>query len=128
MVNVFWPTFIVYAFLFVFETVSLYLYWYGWDVMMNKKWLHIFLGVCLNLAGFLIMIVSNAWATFMASPILMPESTPLLTKVWAAVNNPTWWPVNIHRIIGNIVLGGFVCGAYAAVKYLSAKTQEEKAH
>ncbi len=128
MVGVFWPTFIVYAFLFVFETVSLYLYWYGWDVMMNKKWLHITLGILLNIAGFLIMIVSNAWATFMASPILMPESTPLLTKVWAAVDNPTWWPVNVHRIIGNIVFGGFVCGAYAAVKYLSAKTQEEKAH
>ncbi|MEK6577460.1 MAG: cytochrome ubiquinol oxidase subunit I, partial [Nitrospirota bacterium] len=128
MTNVFWPTYIVYALLFVFETISLYLYWYGWDVMMNKKWLHITLGVCLNLAGFLIMIVSNAWVTFMASPILMPEATPLLTKTWAAVNNPTWWPVNIHRIIGNIVFGGYVCGAYAAVRYLSAKTQEEKAH
>lgn len=128
MTNVFWPTYIVYAFLFAFETLSLYLYWYGWDVMMNKKWLHIFLGVCLNLAGFLIMIVANAWATFQASPVLMPESVPLLTRTWAAVHNPTWWPVNVHRIIGNIVFGGFVCGAYAGVKYLAAKTDEERAH
>ena len=66
----------------------------------------------------------------MTSPILMPwyEARPLLTKVWAAVHNPTWWPLNIHRIIGNIVFGGYVCGAYAGVKYLAAKTDEEKAH
>ena len=61
MINVFWPTYVVYALLFVFETINRYLYWYGLDVMMNKKWLHITLGVCLNLAGFLIMIVTNAW-------------------------------------------------------------------
>lgn len=128
MTNVFWPTYAVYALLFVFETITLYLYWYGWDVMQNKKWLHLTLGFLLNLAGFLIMIVSNAWVTFMASPVLMPEGTPLLTKTWAAVHNPTWWPVNIHRIIGNIVFGGFVCGAYAGVKYLAAKTDEERAH
>jgi len=36
--------------------------------------------------------------------------------------------VNVHRIIGNVVLGGFMCGAYAGVKYLGAKTKEEREH
>jgi hypothetical protein len=37
-------------------------------------------------------------------------------------------PVNIHRIIANVAFGGFVVGAYAAVKFMGSKTEEDKAH
>ena len=37
-------------------------------------------------------------------------------------------PVNIHRLIANVAFGGFVVGAYAAVKFMGAKTEEDKAH
>jgi hypothetical protein len=51
-----------------------------------------------------------------------------IARAWAATWNPTWWPVNIHRIIANVVLGGYICGAYAGIRYLSAKTPEERSH
>ena len=51
-----------------------------------------------------------------------------LGTVWEAVNNFTWMPVNIHRLIGNIAFGGSIVAAYAAFRYLVAKTEEEKAH
>jgi hypothetical protein len=51
-----------------------------------------------------------------------------MARAWAATWNPTWWPVNIHRIIANVVLGGYICGAYAGIRYLSAKSQEERDH
>ena len=41
--DIFFPSFVVYCGLFLVETATLYLYWYGWDVMQgNKKPLHLF--------------------------------------------------------------------------------------
>ena len=37
-------------------------------------------------------------------------------------------PINIHRIIANVAFGGSVAAAYAAFKFLQAKTDEERAH
>jgi hypothetical protein len=73
------------------------------------------------------MIVPNSWATFQASPVVIAEGTDL-ARAWAATWNPTWWPVNIHRLIANVVLGGFMCGAYAGIRYLAAETSEERDH
>ena len=126
--EIFYPTYFFYAGLFVVETIVLYLYWYGWDAMQSRKRLHLFLGFLLNLIGFFIMIVSDAWLSFQASPVVLAEGLTGWPRLWAAIHNPTWNPVNIHRIIGNVVFGGFVCGAYAGVKYLGAKTQEEREH
>ncbi len=126
--EIFYPTYFVYVGLFVVETFVLYLYWYGWDAMQGHKKLHLFLGFLLNLIGFFIMIVSDAWLSFQASPVVLADDLTGWPRIWAAVHNPTWNPVNIHRIIGNVVFGGFVCGAYAGVKYLGARTQEEREH
>jgi cytochrome d ubiquinol oxidase subunit I len=128
MTDVFYPTFGIYALLFLLETATLYLYWYGWDAMQERKKLHLFLGFLLNLFAIFLMAVPNAWATFQASPVILAQGTGVLERTWAAVNNPTWMPVNLHRFIANIVLGGFICGAYAGIRYLGAKTQEEREH
>ena len=126
--DVFFPSFIVYCLLFLLETVTLYLYWYGWDAMQgNKKWFHISLGFLLNLFALGIMIVPNSWATFQASPVVVADGTAL-ERAWAATWNPTWWPVNIHRLIANVVLGGFICGAYAGIRYLLAANKGEREH
>lgn len=126
--DIFFPSFIVYCLLFLLETVTLYLYWYGWDAMQgNKKTFHLFLGFLLNVFALGIMVVPNAWATFQASPVVVAEGTAI-ERAWAATWNPTWWPVNIHRLIANVVLGGFICGAYAGIRYLLAASQEEREH
>ncbi|MDE0638330.1 MAG: cytochrome ubiquinol oxidase subunit I [Candidatus Poribacteria bacterium] len=169
--GIFGPTMIFYVVLFFGETFTLYLYSYGWDRMRGRfKWVHLVLGVLLNVWGTAIMFVSNTWLTYQTSPATMfgklsdetkeawiensiaqnPELTraellegvtdktviPLhnettgefLGNVWEAVNNFTWMPVNIHRLIGNIAFGGSIVAAYAAFRYLVAKTKEEKAH
>jgi len=127
--DIFFPSFVVYSALFLLETVTLYLYWYGWDTMQGggMKVLHLFLGFLLNVFAFFIMIVPNSWATFQASPVVITEGSSL-ARAWAATWNPTWWPVNVHRLIANVVLGGFICGAYAGVRYLSVTTAEEREH
>jgi cytochrome bd ubiquinol oxidase subunit I len=128
LTDVFFPSFLVYSVLFLLETATLYLYWYGWDAMQGgKKGVHLFLGFLLNVFAFFIMIVPNSWATFQASPVVITEGS-MWARAWAATWNPTWWPVNVHRLIANVVLGGFICGAYAGLKYLMAASHEDRVH
>ena len=129
LTDIFFPSFLLYCLLFLFETATLYLYWYGWDAMQygRKKTLHVFLGFLLNFFALFIMIVPNAWATFQSSPVVISEGSAF-ERAWAATWNPTWWPINIHRLIANVVLGGYICGAYAGVRYLSVKNQEDREH
>jgi hypothetical protein len=74
------------------------------------------------------MFIANAWLTFMMSPGGIDLETGALTNLWKAIDNPTWWPINIHRLIANVALGGAIAAAYAAFRFLMAHTEEEKAH
>ena len=128
MTSIFFPTYWVYALLFFVETFIVYLWYYGWDWLSGpRKWIHVTLGVLSNLAGTAILVVANSWVTFMMSPAGVDESGALKGSVWAAINNFTWMPINIHRLIANIVFGGTIAAAYAAFRFLSATTDEERA-
>jgi cytochrome d ubiquinol oxidase subunit I len=128
MTSVFFPTYWIYAALFFAETFTVYLWYYGWDWLSgSRKWIHVSLGVLSNLFGTAILFVANSWVTFMVSPAGVTEAGVLKGSVWAAINNFTWMPINIHRLIANIVFGGTIAAAYAAFRFLSAKTDEERA-
>jgi cytochrome bd-type quinol oxidase subunit 1 len=125
MMSVFSPTFLPYVGLFFFEAFFLYTYYYGWGKFSPR--IHLLLGVGLNVVGTGIMLIANAWLTFMTSPAGVSEKGAVIST-WAAVRNFTWMPINVHRIIANVAFGGSIAGAYAAVKFLQAKTDEERAH
>ncbi len=128
MTSIFYPTYWVYALLFFAETFTVYLWYYGWNWLRgSRKWIHVGLGVLSNLFGTAILVVANSWVTFMMSPAGITESGALKGSVWAAINNFTWMPINIHRLIANIVFGGTIAAAYAAFRFLGAKTDEERA-
>jgi cytochrome bd-type quinol oxidase subunit 1 len=127
--GVFHDAMYIYALLFFLESITLYLYYYFWDRMQKQKGLHVLLGILLNVWGTIIMMIANSWAAFMMSPVGIEKDTAnFIGTVWEATANPLWMPLNLHRLLGNIAFGGFICGAYAAIRYLGAKTQEEKAH
>jgi cytochrome bd-type quinol oxidase subunit 1 len=125
LMSVFSPTFLPYVLLFFLEAFFLYAYYYGWGKF--HPLLHLFFGIMLNVVGTAIMFIANAWLTFMMSPNGVSETGAVLS-VWDAVNNHTWMPINVHRIIANIAFGGSVAAAYAAFKFLQAETDEERAH
>jgi cytochrome bd-type quinol oxidase subunit 1 len=128
MTSIFFPTYGIYAGLFFLETFTVYIWYYGWDWLSgSRKWIHVSLGVLSNLFGTAILLVANSWVTFMMSPAGIDDSGALKGSVWAAVHNFTWMPINIHRLIANIVFGGTICAAYAAFRFLGAKTDEERA-
>jgi cytochrome bd ubiquinol oxidase subunit I len=119
----------VYALLFFVESVTAYIYYYMWDRMSGHKGWHILFGVMLNVWGTIIMMVANSWASFMMSPTgIDPETGTFIGTIWEATNNGLWMPLNLHRMLGNIAFGGFICGAYAAIRYLGAANQQERAH
>jgi cytochrome bd-type quinol oxidase subunit 1 len=125
LMHVFSPTFLPYVLLFFAEAGFLYTYYYGWGKFSPK--VHLALGVGLNVVGTGIMVIANAWLTFMTSPNGISE-TGALISTWEAVHNFTWMPINIHRTIANVSFGGSIAAAYAAFKFLHASTDEERAH
>ena len=129
MSGIFHESFYIYAFFFFGETFVLYFYYYSWDRLKNRKGIHISAGVLLNIIGLIIMGISNSWATYMMSPSgIDPETMKFTGTLMDAIWNPLWNPLNLHRILGNAVFGGYVAGAYAAVKFLTAQTEEDRAH
>ncbi|MGQ0604368.1 MAG: cytochrome ubiquinol oxidase subunit I [Anaerolineales bacterium] len=142
--DIFSPTYALYGLLFFAEAFTMYFYLYSWDRLtgQNKKW-HLWTGVLLNIFGVLIMLIANSWLTYMMSPPVVEVNSetsevigtglnPLTLEwtgtLWQAINNALWGPLNIHRFIGNVAFGGFIVGAYAAVRFLNAKTAEARAY
>jgi cytochrome bd-type quinol oxidase subunit 1 len=122
----------VYVSIFFFESFTLYLYYYGWDrwKVGRAKIGHWALGILLNVWGTLVMFIADSWLTYMMTPPrdVTPDTVPGTIKLWHAILNHTWMPINIHRLIGNVVFGGAIVGAYASYRFLAAKTDAERAH
>ncbi len=125
LVKIFSWTFLPYVLLFFLEAFFLYAYYYGWGKLSPR--LHLFIGLMLNLVGTAIMFIANAWLTFMNTPNGIDDMGNL-TSLWEAINNYTWMPINIHRLIANVAFGGAIGAAYGAFKFLGAKTLAAKAH
>ena len=107
------------AFIVVYAT-------YSWS--SSKKSFHIFTGVILNMAGIAIMMIANSWGTFMMSPTGTDSTGAYVGDTWGALSNFLWRPLNLHRLMGNVAYGGFVIGAYAAVRFLTTKDKEDRAY
>ncbi|MEH6626640.1 MAG: cytochrome ubiquinol oxidase subunit I [Motiliproteus sp.] len=130
MLEVFGSQVLVYALLFFLESAVLYMYYYSWYALRygNAKYVHLSLGLLLNVVGTTLLVVANAWATFMMAPSGVDATGAVTGDIWEIMRGPLWNPVNLHRFIANIAFGGAIVGAYAAFKFLSGRTKAEKAH
>jgi len=125
LTKIFSPTYLPYVLLLVLELVFIYTYFLGWKKFKPKT--HLWIGVGLNLTGTSILVIADAWLTFMTSPDGI-SATGERVSLWNAINNFTWMPINIHRMIANVAFGGSIAAAYGAFKFLGAQTEQEKAH
>ncbi len=94
-----------------------------------KGW-HIFIGVMVNVLGIVLLVITNAWTAYMMTPAGVDGRGTMIdvTDRAAAFMNYAWTPLNIHRLLANVCFGGIICGAYAAFRFLAAKSDEERAH
>jgi cytochrome bd-type quinol oxidase subunit 1 len=130
MAGIFKETMFYYALLFFAESACLYIYYYAWHWLQGgfRKWVHLTVGLMLNAVGTLLMFLANAWLTFMMSPAGIDGAGVYTGDVWGAVHNFLWNPINLHRMIANVAYGGSIVGAYAAYKFLSARSAADRAH
>ncbi|MEE9324061.1 MAG: cytochrome ubiquinol oxidase subunit I [Dehalococcoidia bacterium] len=116
------PVFGLYISLFFVETILMYLYWYTWEPLAQRKGVHISIGVVLNVVGTVVMLLMNAVGSYMMTP---PEAAET-ASVWTLVNNATWSGLNLHRFIANITFGGFMVALFAAFMFLTSKKDEDR--
>ncbi len=141
LTGVFHPSFYVYGLTFFGEAFSLYTYYYGWHRFRSgrAKLAHIGLGLMLNVFGTALMVIANSWTTYMMSPPgLEPGAAGMMAShwqageyigpFWEAFTNWLWMPLNIHRLLANVAFGGAICGAYAAVRFLTSREPKARAH
>jgi len=132
MTEIFEVSMWIYVGLFFVESFTLYLYYYGWDRWKQgrAKIGHWTMGILLNVWGTAVLFIADSWLTYMMSPPaeVTPDTSPAMVQFWSAFANATWMPINIHRLIANVVFGGSVVAAYAGYRFLSAKSDEERAH
>jgi cytochrome bd-type quinol oxidase subunit 1/mono/diheme cytochrome c family protein len=126
MAEVFGPTMYLYSILFFGESFSLYFYYYGWG-KFRSRWAHLGIGVMLNVFGVTLMLVANAWTTFMMAPGGVSETGAVVDRS-AAFFNYLLHPINIHRLIANLCFGGSIAAAYAAYKWLTTTDPVKRAH
>jgi cytochrome bd-type quinol oxidase subunit 1 len=120
-----YPVWALYGLSIFLEIVCMYLYWYTWEPLSrtpSRKAAHILIGILLNLLGTFVMFLMNAVSGFMNTP---PKEIAT-ASLWAMVNNPTWWPLNLHRFLGNLTFGGFVVALFAAFMFLTSQKAEDK--
>ncbi len=122
----------VYVALFFVESATLYVYYYGWERWKTgrAKIFHWSLGILLNVFGTAVLFIADSWLSYMMSPApdVTADTAPAQVQFWSAFANATWMPINIHRLVANVVFGGAIVGAYAAYRFLAAQSQEERAH
>jgi hypothetical protein len=120
----------VYAFVFNAEALSLIAYYYLWNRMTTPalKWCHAAIGVVSNVCGAVLLLLANSWISFMMSPAGVDAQGRFLGNAWHLMHTALWNPLNVHRFLADIMNGGAVVLAYASYRFLTSKSDEERAY
>ncbi len=120
----------IYAAVFLGESFLLVLYYYSWNRLAcgARKWIHLSLGVLANAMGVLLLLLANAWASFMMAPAGVNADGQFLGNLWHLLHSPLWNPLNAHRFLADIMSGGAVVVAYAAYRFLKTQGRDERAY
>jgi cytochrome bd-type quinol oxidase subunit 1 len=120
----------IYALVFLGESLFLIAYYYSWDRMAGPalKWVHAALGVVANGLGAVLLLLANAWVSFMMSPAGVDEQGRYLGNAWHLLHSALWNPLNVHRFLADLMSGGAVVIAYASYRFLTSKSDEERAY
>ncbi len=120
----------VYATVFVGEAFFLALYYYSWNRLRGgiSKWIHMAIGVVSNGIGVILLLMANAWASFMMAPSGVDSEGHFLGNIWHLIHSPLWNPLNSHRFLADIMSGGAVVVAYATYRFFISRSKEDKAY
>lgn len=119
-----------YAIVFPGEALLLIVYYYSWNRMAEPglKWIHAAIGILTNIFGTTLLLLANAWASFMMSPAGVDAQGRFLGNGWHLLHSALWNPLNVHRFLADIMSGGAVVLAYACYRFFTSKTDGERAY
>ena len=93
---------------FVLQLLALYPYYHYWDLIMEQRpSLHLALGAMAALCMLVWVLVLDGMGSYMLTPVEQAGS-------WSNLLNPTWLPLAFHRLIGDVLIAGYVIAAYGA--------------
>ena len=120
MVRITWWPLVIEAFAFIMQVSLAYLWYYTWDPLRNFKGLHMAMGGLLAIASFIQVYMIDIAASYMLTPT--PPNNPIRLAL-----NPTSYPLTVHRTVGNLAYMGFAVAGFCALKFLRARTPEDRA-
>ena len=120
----------LYAGVFIGESLLLIVYYYTWERLSatGSKWIHLAIGAGANAMGVVLLLLANAWASFMMAPAGVDVEGRFLGNGWHLLHSPLWNPLNAHRFLADLMSGGAVVVAYAAYRFLSSRSDQERAY
>lgn len=119
----FWPLMIQFIF-FIAEVFFLFfLYYLTWDRWANRKRLHIAMGVCAAGWGYLVQVVWDSLGAYMMTPggVALPQVDQPVGWSLAAMLNPSFPFLLLHRTFGNFSYALLLTGGVLALRYMSQK-------
>ena len=119
--NIFFWVFLVEAFWFLGVIIILYAWYNTWDKFAYRKSLHVVFGFVAGSIGLFQMTMINVVASYMLTPSEAP-----VTDIARTYLNPTFVPLNMHRFVGNFSYVGFLIAGWAAYRYLSVKSEDDR--
>lgn len=127
MFRILGPTWWAYILFMYAEVFVCYYYFYSWHRMKDRKGLHVLIGVLLNVMGATLLLITSAWVGYMTTPGGVSETGELISR-WHAINTYMWIPLSLHRLVANVVFGAGIAAAYAAFRFITATTEDERAY
>ncbi|MBO0707501.1 MAG: hypothetical protein J2P43_13225 [Candidatus Dormibacteraeota bacterium] len=123
IVRILWVPLVIELFSFLFEVLLVYLWYYTWTQLSGKyKPLHICIGLLLVFDDFLQVLMINTLASYMLTPGSFPPG-----YIFQAMVNPTFYELQVHRIVGNLAFVGYAIGAYAGWRFLRTRDVQHRA-
>jgi hypothetical protein len=93
---------------FLVQLAALYPYYHFWDSLrQHKPVLHTTLGALAALLMLIWVAVLDGMGSSMLTPVESGTS-------WGYLLNPTWVPLMLHRLVGDVLIAGYVIAAYGA--------------
>jgi len=123
----FWPLIGQFVF-FLGEVIFLFFFYYlMWDLLRNRKRLHIFFGVVAAIFGLMVQFVWDAVGSYMLTPsVPLPGIETAVGWSAEAFFNPSFPYLFSHRFFGNISYVMMLVGGYFALKAARKKEEGEK--
>jgi cytochrome bd-type quinol oxidase subunit 1 len=127
MMKILGPTWWTYLIVMYGEVLVCYFYFYSWIKMKDRKGAHIAIGGFLNILGTLLLLITSAWVGYMTTPAGVSPEGELISR-WGAIHTHMWIPLFLHRLVANVVFGAGIAAAYAAFRFITSGTDEERAY